>query len=109
MKGSSFIGEKIILRAPELSDLDMIMEFWNTYETRIFLNNYLPYSRIQEEQWIRNTATCAEKQEEFRFIIEDKNTHKILGSAGVFAINWIDRYAKIGIAIHNPANHNRGY
>ncbi len=108
-KGSPYIGEKVLLRPPELSDLDAIMANWNTYETRRFLNEFIPHSRIQEEKWIKSMIEEADKRDGYAFIIEEKSTQELLGSVGVFAINWFDRHAIVGIAIHDPEHHNKGY
>ncbi len=108
-KGSPYIGEKVLLRPPELSDLDAIMAHWNTYETRRFLNEFTPHSRLQEEKWIRTMSEEADKREAFAFIVEEKTTRELLGGVDVRNINWIDRHALVGIAIHNPEHHNKGY
>ena len=50
-----FEGEKVRLRAIELSDLDAIMQNWNNLKLRAYLGTFLPYSRQEEEEWIRST------------------------------------------------------
>jgi RimJ/RimL family protein N-acetyltransferase len=108
-KGSPYIGEKVRLRPPEHSDLDAIMTHWNTYETRRFLNEFIPHSRAQEEKWIQSMIEAADKREAYAFIIEEQTTRELLGSVDVRAIDWIDRHALVGIAIYNPEKHGHGY
>ncbi|OLS14352.1 MAG: GCN5-like N-acetyltransferase [Promethearchaeota archaeon CR_4] len=108
-KGSPFIGEKVRLRPFETTDLDAIMQWWNTYETRRFLKSFIPHSRGQEEDWLKNAEEEAKKQISFEFAIVEKDTGKLLGGAGLMNINWINRKAMLGIGLHNPANHERGF
>jgi len=108
-KGSSFIGEKVTLRPVDHGDIDAIMEWWNTYETRRFLLYYIPHSRSQEEEWIKNTIARANEKQEFTFAIINNADNEFLGTCDIRAIEWMYRSASIGIAIHNPANHGKGF
>ncbi len=108
-KGSPFIGEKVKLRPIEKSDIDKIMEHWNTYESRIFLGTIIPMSSMMEEDWINSVHQRRKKMEAFYFAIEDKETKEFLGTCGLESIFWTSRSAVLGIAIHNPENHNKGF
>nr|MDO8109105.1 GNAT family N-acetyltransferase [Candidatus Sigynarchaeota archaeon] len=108
-KGSPFIGEKTALRPVELADLDEIMKWFNTYETRRFLLAFLPYSRAQEEEWIKTTITAANERTEFTFAITSKSRDDFLGTCSIRQFNWFNRSGVVGIAIHNPANHDKGF
>jgi RimJ/RimL family protein N-acetyltransferase len=107
--GSPFEGEKVRLRPVELGDLDKILAHWNTYETRRFLLYFTPHSRIQEEQWIRSTAEDATNRKTFTFAIESLGDGQFLGTISIMNIDWISRTGTVGIAIHDPANHESGY
>jgi RimJ/RimL family protein N-acetyltransferase len=108
-KGSPFVGEKITLRPVDNGDIDAIMEWWNTYETRRYLLNYIPHSRSQEEEWIKHTILAANEKTDFTFAIIGNEGGKFLGTCSLMQIDWIYRAAAAGIAIHNPANHGLGY
>ncbi|HME51519.1 MAG TPA: GNAT family protein [Candidatus Lokiarchaeia archaeon] len=108
-KGSPFIGERTTLRLVDSNDLDSIMEWWNTYETRRFLLTYIPYSRSQEEEWIKGTIAKANEKQEFAFAIINNKDGKFLGTCSLMKIDWIYRSAVAGIAIHNPDNQDKGY
>ena len=108
-KGSPFVGEKVQLRAIEKSDVEEIMKHWNTYESRIFLGTIMPMSSTMEEDWIESVHQRRKNMKAFVFAIEDKETKEFLGTCGLENIFWTSRSAVLGIAIHNPENHEKGY
>ncbi|MCG3221654.1 MAG: GNAT family N-acetyltransferase [Candidatus Heimdallarchaeota archaeon] len=108
-KGSPFIGKQVQLRAVEKTDLDDIMKHWNTFESRIGLGTIIPMSSMMEEDWIKSTHERAKNQTGFMFVIEHKETKELLGTCGCEDMNWIAKSGIIGIGIHNPENHNKGY
>ncbi|MHA1866354.1 MAG: GNAT family N-acetyltransferase [Candidatus Heimdallarchaeaceae archaeon] len=106
---SPFIGEKVLLRPVEKSDLKDIMKHWNTYETRQYLGHPIPHSSTQEEEWIQSIYRDANRRSSFTFAIVEKEKNEFLGSVSLMNVDWINRTCVFGIAIHNPANHNKGY
>ncbi len=108
-KGSPFIGEKVQLRAVEKTDLDDIMKYWNTFESRVGLGTVIPMSSMMEEDWIKSTHERAKNQTAFTFVVEHKETKELIGTCGIEDMNWIAKSGIVGIGIHNPANHNKGY
>lgn len=108
-KGSPFIGEKVTLRPVDDGDIDAIMEWWNTYETRRFLLNYIPNSKSQEQEWIKTKTLASNDKREFTFAIISNADGKFLGTCSLMNINWIYRSATAGIVIHNPANLDQGF
>ena len=108
-KGSPFIGEKVQLRAVEKTDLDEIMKYWNVFESRIGLGTIIPMSSMMEEDWIKSTHEKAKNQTGYAFVIEHKETKELLGTCGYENMNWTARSGVVGISIHNPENHNKGY
>ncbi|MHA2193937.1 MAG: GNAT family N-acetyltransferase [Candidatus Thorarchaeota archaeon] len=79
-----YYGEKVKLRALDMSDLENIMKGWNNFEMR----------------WQDGSITLA---------IEDKKNGEFLGTAGIFDINKQTQRAEFGIAIHSPENWGKGY
>ncbi len=106
---SPFIGEKIILRAIEVTDLEKIMKYFNKYELRLGLRNIIPVSNIQEEEWIRKSIENYSKGTEYNFVIEHKETKEFLGTCGIGDFSHASRSAELGIGIHNPDNFDKGY
>ncbi len=105
-----YYGDKILLRALEMQDLDDIMKHWNTYETRRFLNSAIPHSRTSEKEWLEKaTKSNPWTDGELILAIEDKTTGAFLGTVSLFDISRQHRRAEFGIAIHDPENLGRGY
>jgi len=76
-------GKLVRFRTFELSDLDDILTAFNNYEMRRFLDLPLPFSTTQEEEWIRNSWIQREQGTGYHFVIEEKNTSKVIGSVGL--------------------------
>ncbi|MCE7739341.1 MAG: GNAT family N-acetyltransferase [Candidatus Heimdallarchaeota archaeon] len=106
---SPFEGEKVRLRSLEKSDLDDIMKHWNTYESRVGLGTVIPMSTMMEEEFIQNSHEKAKSGRGYNFAIETLETKEFLGTCGIEDIMQVNRSAAIGISIHNPENHNKGY
>jgi RimJ/RimL family protein N-acetyltransferase len=105
-----YLGKKVRLRALEMSDLDAVMAHWNTYETRRYLYSAVPHSREHEREWLEK-ATKATPWEDgnITLAIEDRNTQEFLGTVGLAQISPVNKHAEFGIAIHDPAQHGKGY
>ncbi|RDE17497.1 MAG: hypothetical protein C4K49_02465 [Candidatus Thorarchaeota archaeon] len=105
-----YYGEKVRLRAMEMSDLDEIMKHWNTYETRRFLYSAIPHSEENERKWLEEVTTSTPwKSGSMVLAIEDKKSGQFLGSVSLDNISTQHRRAEFGIAIHDPKNHGKGY
>jgi len=104
-----FVGEKVILRSMELTDLDDLMKHWNNLKMREFLATPMPFTREEEEQWVRNTWAQRQAGKEYQFAIENKETKEYLGSVGLMSVDNINRSAEAGIAIHQEKNWGKGY
>ncbi|MHA1223689.1 MAG: GNAT family N-acetyltransferase [Candidatus Heimdallarchaeaceae archaeon] len=107
--GSPFIGKKVKLRALEEEDLSEIMKYWNTFETRIGLGTFIPESSHQREEWIKKMFQEREEGSGYTFTILNKETEEFLGTCSLRRINKVSKTAFLSVAIHNPANHNKGY
>jgi RimJ/RimL family protein N-acetyltransferase len=106
---SPFFGDKVKLRAVEMSDLSDIMEHWNSYETRVSLGKYVPSSSKEREDWIKKVDEQASKGKAFTFAIVHKESEEFLGTVALNRINMINRGASLSVSIHNPENQNKGY
>lgn len=106
---SPFVGDNVILRAIEITDLEEIMKYFNTHETRLGLGNIIPFSAKQEEDWIKRSIENYSKGIEYNFVIEHKETKEFLGTCGIGNFSTTSRSAELGIGIHNPENFDKGY
>ncbi|NWF95541.1 MAG: GNAT family N-acetyltransferase [Candidatus Thorarchaeota archaeon] len=105
-----YYGEKVKLRALEMTDLPMIMEHINHWDTRMFLGNALPISERAEAEWLQRAMTATPwKDGNLYLAIEDKRTGLFIGTTGLHDISPQTRHAELGIFIHNPDNCGKGY
>lgn len=106
---SPFEGEKVRLRPLEKSDLEDIMKHWNTYESRVGLGTVIPMSSMMEEEFIQYSHDIAKSGKGYNFAIETLETKEFLGTCGIGDFLQVNRSAVIGISIHDPKNHDKGY
>lgn len=101
-------NENIILRAPELNDLDQLFKWENDQSIWYLSNTLVPFSRFDMEQFIlqSNHDIYAEKQ--FRFMIESKKNAKLVGCIDLF--DFDPKNERLGIGILIDENHRKqGY
>jgi RimJ/RimL family protein N-acetyltransferase len=108
-KESLFIGTKVYLRAIELSDLDSIMEHWNTYEMRLGLGRYIPSSRREREEWIQKADEDMKNQSSYKFAIIENNSNRFLGVGALNRVDKQNKTASMSIAIYNLNDQGKGY
>lgn len=103
---------EIILRAPELSDLDQIQAWENNQELWYLSNTLLPFSRFAIEQYILNEQEDIFSKKQARFIISvaNKNENKLesVGAIDLFDFDPKNRRAGIGILI-DEKHRKKGY
>jgi RimJ/RimL family protein N-acetyltransferase len=104
-----FVGKKIRLRSFELSDLENIMEDWNTINLRRELGPVVPHSRKEREDWIRGTWDDRRTGRAYAFAMDDIKTGEFLGHCILSSVRPINRTAKVSIAIYKEKNRGKGY
>ncbi|MBI4758784.1 MAG: GNAT family N-acetyltransferase [Chloroflexi bacterium] len=99
------VGEKVILRAIERSDIPRFVKWFNDPEVIRFLAMHVPLSVAAEEKWF-------ERQ------LEDKDTRVLaietkdgvhIGNLGLHNFNYRDSHAELGIAIGEKEYWGQGY
>ena len=92
-------NDKIVLRAPELSDLDILFNWENQSKLWYLSNTLLPFSRFDLEQFILqgNHDIYADKQ--FRFMISNKENKDVVGCVDIFDFDAHNERAGLGILI----------
>ncbi|OYT15817.1 MAG: GNAT family N-acetyltransferase [Bacteroidetes bacterium 4572_77] len=101
-------NKHIRLRAPELSDLDVLLS-WENEESLWYLSqNLLPFSRFDMEQFILNNSHDIYQEKQFRFMIEKKDSLELLGCVDLFDFNPHHKRAGIGILI-DEKHRSRGF
>jgi len=103
-----FIGERVLLRGLELSDVDELMKYWNTTAVKEFLYSNAPNSREEELEWIRNTWKKRREGKSYVFAIVLREKDLYIGNIEVTIMNQIARRGEIGIVIFNPNYWSQG-
>lgn len=104
-------GERVRLRSFELSDLDVVMMYWNNLELRNLVGSADrgPVSSGDEEEWIRGTWKLRKERKAFTFAIEIVADGKLIGGTGLFDVDWTSRSGMFGISIYDPKLWGKGY
>jgi RimJ/RimL family protein N-acetyltransferase len=102
------VGNKIILRGLELSDVDELMKHWNKQEVKQYLLQIAPHSREEEEEWIRSTWKNRKEGSSYVFAIVTKAEGLHIGNVEVMIKNQISRRGEVGIVIFNSTYWGQG-
>lgn len=98
-------GKKVILRAIEKSDNQLIREMFNDTEMeKLVVGWSFPLSELAQERWIENH--CLDN--DLRLIIELSDTREAIGIATLTDIDWKNRKAFHGMKISSGKNRHRG-
>ena len=104
--------EKIVLRAPELEDLDCIQKWENDTSLWHLSNSLLPFSRFTIEQYILNEQEDIYSKKQARFlisIVNKKGKEKAcIGAIDIFDFDPKNRRAGVGILIETSFR-KKGY
>lgn len=108
MKQAMLVDEALVLRAPEMNDLDMLYLWENDSEQWNVGNAVAPYSRKQLWDYIDTYEADIFASRQMRFVIEEKSSHKAIGTIDVFDFDPVNRHASVGIYIDVNAR-KQGY
>ncbi len=103
----------IKLRAPELSDIDLLYAWENNMEIWKVSNTLTPFSKYIIKKYIENSHLDIWETKQLRLIIEAKNQNELMNiPVGLIDIFDFDPYhlrAGIGILIANKEHKQKGY
>ncbi len=98
-------GKKVVLRAMELSDCEMIREMFNDPEMEdVVVGWAFPVSQYAQTRWLEEHY--ADKNS-FRFVIETKEDGPV-GIATLIDIDWKNRRADHGIKLSSIEKRKKG-
>ncbi|MFR4161302.1 MAG: GNAT family N-acetyltransferase [Paraclostridium sordellii] len=99
-------GEKVILRAIEEEDLDILKEMINDDNIESLVGGWsFPVSDFQQKQWF---TSLANKTNNLRLIIDAEDVG-VVGMCSITNIDWKNRVAECNIKICNrPEFRNKG-
>jgi RimJ/RimL family protein N-acetyltransferase len=102
------LGQYILLRGLELTDVPELMKHWNNVEVKKFLNSSAPHSIQEEEEWVKHTWQQRKEGKGFIFAIIYKEIDLYVGNIEISIIDQNSRRGVIGIAIFNQFYWNKG-
>jgi len=103
-------GKRVILRPIKKEDIELHLKWFNDQEVTQNLLFIFPLTREKEEKWITET-NLSENSVVFAIEVrgENRKPNFPIGNCGIHSINWVDRDAKIGIAIGEKNYQGMGY
>lgn len=102
-------GKRIRLRAVEREDIAKFHEYVNDPEVTRSLALYLPMSLADEEHWFENLGKRDPNEKPLAIEMRKGKGWTLIGNCGVFAIDWTNRSAELGIMIGEKSEWNKGY
>lgn len=101
-------SETLLLRAPELSDLDFMFHIEN--DTRLWLVSAckVPYSRYLLQQYIESNSHDIYTDKQLRLMIEHRHSGAVVGTVDLFDYSPADHRGEVGIVI-DSAYRCQGY
>ena len=101
-------GEHVYLRPGERSDIPNWVRWLNDAETSSFLNMRAPMSQAMEEKWFEDMVGHQGK-DQFHYVICLLENDQPIGSLGLFAVDYVNGNAGIGISIGEKSLWGKGY
>ena len=100
------VGEQVVLRAIEKSDLPDLLAWSNDPAIAIQLGEiHFPTSQSQQERWFERIDA---DENNIRLAVTDQSK-RLIGYSGFWGINWRARHAEHSVVIGDPACHGAGY
>jgi diamine N-acetyltransferase len=103
-------NDKIKLRAPEPSDLNLLYSWENNTETWISGNTLTPFSKNILAKYIETAHLDIFETSQLRLMIDLKiENSRTIGSIDLFDFDSFNRRAGVGILIAEKADRGKGY
>lgn len=106
MQNPFLVGTKVYLRPLELRDAPVMQPWVNDPEVIRNLLLYRPVNLQNEEDFVRRGA---EGKDLISLGIVAKRTDRLIGTTGLFSIDWRSRHAGFGIEIGVKKEWGKGY
>ena len=101
-------GEHIYLRPAERTDVPNFVAWLNDAETTSFLNMRAPMSIAMEEKWFEGMVERQGK-DHYHYVICLLENDRPIGSLSLFAVDYVNGNAGIGISIGEKSLWGKGY
>ncbi|MEN1969216.1 GNAT family protein [Lentibacillus sp. N15] len=91
-------GKNVTLKQMSSADLERFAEIENEKGSLLFANDDIPFPNTLADHTSFFEGISGKKKE-FIFGIYDNNSKQLIGSCGVFAINWQNSTCSVGISL----------
>lgn len=99
-------GKRVVLRAIEESDLELMVEWLNDPAIAHMVVGFsFPTSRAQQAEWFRKSTSDRDTQ---RWIVADASDGSAIGLTGLWNIDWHNRHALTALKIGPQAARGKG-
>jgi diamine N-acetyltransferase len=102
-------GERLLLRAPEPEDLDMLYLWENDPDVWHVSNTLTPFSRYTLKNYIENSHLDIFEAKQLRLMIELRNSITTIGTIDLFDFDPYHHRAGIGVLIGDVTQRGLGY
>lgn len=100
-------NNSVSLRTPEMSDVDLLLEWENDVSIWLVSGTIVPFNRFQMEQYVMNSSQEIAISGQMRFMID--NDSKTIGTVDLFEYNQMHQRAGVGILIADKTERGKGY
>ncbi len=101
------INDLLLLRKPELDDLETLYRLKNDQETNDLLGGFSKgYSKEDIKEWI---SFHNQAKDECLYLVQELSTGKVIGQVGFYNIDYRIRKAEFAISIADKDSRGKGY
>ena len=101
------VGDKIYLSPRNIEDAELYVKWMNDFDVTDFTGRTSQIMDIEGEKEYLSSAS--KKTNNFSFAIVKQENDRLIGSAGLEKIDYINRVATLGIMIGEQENREKGY
>jgi diamine N-acetyltransferase len=101
--------EKIILRALEPEDLELLYKWENDKEYWVISNTLTPFSRYTLKRYLENSHKNIYETGQLRLMIDISEGNKTIGTVDIFDFDPFHKRAGLGILIADEEERKKGY
>ncbi len=102
-------NKRILLRALEPEDLDVLYKWENDSSIWHLSSTITPFSKYTLKKYIEQAHQDIFEAKQLRLIIQQKQDSSIIGAVDLFDYDPVHHRAGVGILIGNPEDRNQGY
>lgn len=102
-------GEKIVLRAVEPEDAELLLEWENNTDNWQISNTISPFSKATMQMYIEIAQKDIFENKQLRLMIDLKDTLRTIGAIDLFDFDPFNQRAGIGILINDTTDRRKAY